>query len=198
MTFTENVKKVTPNNRYIVAKSGEKLITFPDLLVAEIMIIERNSILPLPFYKPAIIGVVHYQASIIPLLLLRLVLGEQRALLTESLTLIKLSEVANELGEQRLAGIGVIVDRVVGSLTISEYHEYQQMQSRRSSSPNPRNKFADNLNNFDVSSDFSSNSSKKVNQTVANIEENEYTPIEIVLSVMLDDVWQPQRWQTSK
>jgi len=192
MSLTKDVMKITPNNRYIVTKVGEKAITFPDLLVAEIMIIERTSILPLPFYKPAIIGVIHHQANVIPLLLLRLLVGEQRSLLTESLTVIKLSEIANNLNNQHLAGTGIIVDRVVGSLTISEY---QELEGGKLELPNVKDKFA---NDFDVASDFVNNSSKKINQTVANIEENEYTPIEIVLSTMLTDTWQPQRWQNSK
>jgi len=192
MSLTKDVMKITPNNRYIVTKVGEKAITFPDLLVAEIMIIERASILPLPFYKPAIIGVIHHQANVIPLLLLRLLVGEQRSLLTESLTVIKLSEIANNLNNQHLAGTGIIVDRVVGSLTISEY---QELEGGKLELPNVKDKFA---NDFDVASDFVNNSSKKINQTVANIEENEYTPIEIVLSTMLTDTWQPQRWQNSK
>jgi hypothetical protein len=192
MSLTKDVMKITPNNRYIVTKVGEKAITFPDLLVAEIMIIERASILPLPFYKPAIIGVIHHQANVIPLLLLRLLVGEQRSLLTESLTVIKLSEIANNLNNQHLAGTGIIVDRVVGSLTISEY---QELEGGKLKLPNVKDKSA---NDFDVASDFANNSSKKINQTVANIEENEYTPIEIVLSTMLTDTWQPQRWQNSK
>jgi hypothetical protein len=81
---------------------------------------------------------------------------------------------------------------VVGSLTISEY---QELEGSKLELPNVKDKFA---NDFDVASDFVNNSSKKINQTVANIEENEYTPIEIVLSTMLTDTWQPQRWQNSK
>ncbi|OIP68776.1 MAG: hypothetical protein AUK48_15225 [Oscillatoriales cyanobacterium CG2_30_44_21] len=196
MILPEEMHKITPHNRYIVAKSGERTITFPDVLVSEIMIIERTSILPLPFYKPAIIGVIHHQANIIPLLLLQLILGEQKALLTESLTLIRLSGVVNDLntqlGDKHLAGIGVVIDRVVGSLTIAEY---QEIQSNRFDQSHGKN---ESTNNSDVSHDLPNNLSKKVNQTVANIGESEYTPIEIVLSTMLTDVWQPQRWQTSK
>lgn len=191
MNLTQDVKKITPHNRYIVIKAGQETITLPDLLVAEIMIVERTSILSLPFYKPAIIGVIHHQAEIVPLLLLRSLLGEPRTLLAESLTLIKLSEVANDLSDQHLAGIGVIVDRVIGSLTISEY---QNLQDRRSNLLDFSDK---SFNNSAVSNDLTNNLSKKINQTVANIEENEYTPIEIVLSTMLSDIWQPQRWQNS-
>ncbi len=160
-------KLITPSNRYIVVKVGDRLVTFPDVLVSEIMIIERNTILALPFYGAAIVGVIHHQANIMPLLLLRLLMGEQRALITESLTVVRLSKVANDVGEN-LIGVGVIVDRVIGSLTTNEYKGID----------------------LEVSS-------KKMNQTVANIQENEYTPIEIILSSIPTHIWQPQRWQLS-
>ncbi len=173
-------KLTAPNNRYIVVKVGDRLVTFPDVLVSEIMIIERNTILALPFYETAIVGVIHHQANIMPLLLLRLLMGEQRALITESLTVVRLSKVADDLagnlvgnlagnlGGKNLSGVGLIVDRVIGSLTTDEYQDRYLLDSP-----------------------------KKVHQTVANIQENEYTPIEIILSSIPTHIWQPQRWQLS-
>ncbi len=177
---------VTPSNRYIVVKVGDRLITFPDLLVAEIMIVERNAILALPFYTSAIVGVIHHQANVMPLLLLRLLIGEQRALITESLTVVRLSQVANKLNNQQISGIGLIVDRVIGSLTANEYpNEYQNtdLSAAQLSS-------LDASNLLEPEIDFT----KKINQTVANIKENEYTPIEIILSSIPNNIWQPQRW----
>ncbi|NUN66062.1 hypothetical protein HCU40_15180 [Pseudanabaena biceps] len=175
---------IPPNNRYIVAKVGDRLITFPDVLVSEIVIIERSAILSMPFYDNAIVGVIHHQASIMPLVLLKLALGEQRALISESLTVVRLSESADSLGDRQLSGIGLIVDRVIGSLTIGEYQDLAVVKS----------KVPNLIDTFDDLGD----ESKKINQTVANIEENEYTPIEIVLLNMLTHIWQPQRWRSSK
>ncbi|WP_434686986.1 chemotaxis protein CheW [Pseudanabaena minima] len=163
---------VAPSNRYIVAKVGDRSVTFPDVLISEIIILERNAILALPFYETAIIGVTHHQATVMPLLLLRLLMGEQRTLITESLTVVRLSKIADDLGNQNLGGVGIIVDRVVGSLTINEFQE------------------------LDISAS-DNNSPKKIPQTVANIKENEYTPIEIILSSIPTHIWQPQRWQIS-
>lgn len=175
---------IPPNNRYIVAKVGDRLVTFADVLVSEIVIIERSAILSMPFYDHAIVGVIHHQATIMPLVLLKLVMGEQRALISESLTVVKLSESADSLGDRQLSGIGLIVDRVIGSLTIGEYQDVAVVKSE-----------APNLtDNFDDLGE----ALKKTDQTVANIEENEYTPIEIVLLNMLTHIWQPQRWQSSK
>ncbi len=166
---------VVPNNRYIVAKVGDQSVTFPDVLVSEIIMIDRNAIITLPFYETAVIGVTHYQASIMPLLLLRLLIGEQRTLITETLTVVRLSKIADDLSGQNLGGVGIIVDRVTGSLTIDEH---QGRNSRDSDLTNQKKL-------------------KKIDQTVANIKETEYTPIEIILSSIPTHIWQPQRWQMS-
>jgi chemotaxis signal transduction protein len=162
---------IPPNNRYIVAKVGDHSVTFPDVLVSEIIILDRKAIVTLPFYKNMVIGVTHHQASIMPLLLLRLILGENRSLITESLTVVRLSKAADGLSDQNLGGVGIIVDRVSGSLTTNEY------QGRGGSNLDPNRQ-----------------KSQKVLQTVANIKENEYTPIEIILSSIPTHTWQPQRW----
>jgi len=177
---------VAPSNRYIVAKVGDRSVIFPDVLISEIIILERNAILALPFYETAIIGVTHHQATVMPLLLLRLLIGEQRTLITESLTVVKLSKIADKLGNKNLGGVGIIVDRVVGSLTINEYQELDTASD-----------LVDSTLSSPSVSNAATNFSKKINQTVANIKENEYTPIEIVLSSIPTRFWQPQRWQVS-
>jgi chemotaxis signal transduction protein len=176
---------VAPSNRYIVAKVGDRLVTFPDILVSEIIIVDRNAIVALPFYETAIIGVTHHQANVMPLLLLRLLMGEQRTLITESLTVVRLSKLANDFGNKNLSGVGVIVDRVIGSLTIDERQDLDQHSSDLDQLRLPSIADTNYLNNF----------TKKINQTVANIKENEYTPIEIILSSIPTHIWQPQRWQ---
>ncbi|OYQ66869.1 hypothetical protein B9G53_03270 [Pseudanabaena sp. SR411] len=186
---TENLldHQVAPSNRYIVAKVGDRSVTFPDVLISEIIILERNAILALPFYETAIIGVTHHQATVMPLLLLRLLMGEQRTLITESLTVVRLSKLADNLSNKNLGGVGVIVDRVIGSLTINEYQELDIYASE----------LVDPLLSSLTTTNPATNSPKKINQTVANIKENEYTPIEIILSSIPNHIWQPQRWQIS-
>ena len=169
---TKFERLIAPSNRYILAKVGDRTVTFPDLLVSEIIIIDRSAILALPFYATAIVGVIHHQAQVMPLLLLQLLLEERSALIKESLTVVRLSQLADSLSNQHLSGVGVIVDRVIGSLTTDEYQS----------------------SNFLTSSETEVRKTK-INQTVANTGETEYTPIEIVLSSISSDTWQPQRWQ---
>ncbi|MCA6518142.1 MAG: chemotaxis protein CheW, partial [Pseudanabaena sp. M110S1SP2A07QC] len=144
----------------------------------------RNAIVALPFYETAIIGVMHHQANVMPLLLLRLLMGEQRTLITESLTVVRLSKLADNLGNKNLGGVGVIVDRVIGSLTIDEHQDQLQQSS--------------DVDQLTFSSITDAKYAKKISQTVANIKETEYTPIEIILSSIPSHIWQPQRWQISK
>jgi chemotaxis signal transduction protein len=167
-----------------VAKVGDRSVTFPDTLVSEIMIIDRNAIVALPFYETAIIGVTHHQANVMPLLLLRLLMGEQRTLITESLTVVRLSKLANDFGYKNLGGVGVIVDRVIGSLTIDEHQDQYKHSS--------------DVDQLTFPADTDAKYTKKISQTVANIKENEYTPIEIILSSIPSHIWQPQRWQISR
>jgi hypothetical protein len=66
---------------------------------------------------------------------------------------------------------------VTGSLTTDDYQGRNSADSRSRDQTTNQKK------------------SKKINQTVANIKENEYTPIEIILSSIPTHIWQPQRWQ---
>src|SRR5689334_20224029 len=59
-------------SRYIVTQVGPQKIGFPSQWVAEIMLVERSQILKLPFYNSRLLGVVHHQGSIIPLVTLQL------------------------------------------------------------------------------------------------------------------------------
>lgn len=187
---TQPHQLIAPSNRYILAKAGDRTVTFPDVLVSEIIMVDRNAILALPFYEAAIVGVIHHQATIMPLLLLRLLIGEQRALITESLTVVRLSKAANELNQQPMSGVGIVVDRVIGSLTPEEYQSNQYLNS------DDQNFDFSDLQSLDLlQSEISTITvTKKINQIVANIKENEYTPIEIILSSIPTHIWQPQRW----
>ena len=179
------VRLIAPSNRYILAKVGDRTVTFPDLLVSEIIIIDRSAILALPFYTTAIVGVIHHQAQVMPLLLLQLVLEERSALIKESLTIVRLSKLADDLSDQHLSGVGIIVDRVIGSLTTDEYQAGDFLSSSQ----------GDRSNLISDATSETKVGTKKINQTVANMGETEYTPIEIVLSSISTHIWQPQRWQ---
>lgn len=104
--------------RCILTQIGEQKISFPSQWVAEIMLIERSQILNIPFYDSRLLGMVHHQGNIIPLVTLQLanpVSQErliQRQRIQDKLIAIRLSSSVSEL-----SGVGLIVDQVIGSIS---------------------------------------------------------------------------------
>lgn len=102
--------------RYILTQVGSQLIAFPVQWVAEILVIERSSILPLPFYSPMVLGVVHHQGKIIPLIqapqggIIKQTAASRP--MKESLSVVHLNAVVRPL-----AHVGLVVDQVLSSLS---------------------------------------------------------------------------------
>ncbi len=99
--------------RYILTQVGHQKIGFPSQWVAEIILIERSQIFNLPFYDSRLLGVIHHQGNIIPLITLQVASPiSQRLSNRETLTAIRLSPLVSEL-----SGVGLIVDQVIGSIS---------------------------------------------------------------------------------
>ena len=114
--------------RYILTLVGHQKIAFPSQWVAEIILIERSQILNLPFYDSRLLGVVHHHGSIIPLVTLQNFNPmSQRSRIQETLTVIRLSQLIDEL-----SGVGLIVDQVIGSIS-SEQLSANDPKTRASS-----------------------------------------------------------------
>jgi chemotaxis signal transduction protein len=112
-------------SRYILTQVGAQKIGFPSHWVAEIILIERSQILNLPFYDSRLLGVVHHQGNIIPLVTLQSTnLVSQRPKIQETLAAIHLTQSVGTL-----AGVGLIVDRVLGSIS------HQQLSANESDLP---------------------------------------------------------------
>jgi chemotaxis signal transduction protein len=102
--------------RHILSRVGNQQLAFPAQWVAEILLIERSQILNLPFYNRMVLGVIHHQGNIVPLISAQILLVEKLNLdvtfrgIQEKLTVICLSQAVD-----KLAGVGVVVEQVVGS-----------------------------------------------------------------------------------
>jgi hypothetical protein len=103
-------------SRYILAGLEQLIVVFGDALVVEIIVVERSYILPFPFFSSSMLGVIHHQGVVIPLLSLKRALLDKNALMPENLTVVRLS---NELPQ--LAGAGIVVDRVLSSMLSEQY-----------------------------------------------------------------------------
>ncbi|NET38257.1 MAG: hypothetical protein F6K19_40710 [Cyanothece sp. SIO1E1] len=114
-------------HRYIYTQVGQQQLMFPFQWVAEILQLERSQFLKLPFYHPMMLGLMHYAGTLVPLISAYDILAQKTSqtpdlsAMKESLTAIRLGSVTG-----RLAGIGLVVDRVIGN--VSE-HEIVQMES---------------------------------------------------------------------
>ncbi|CAN1209243.1 hypothetical protein TUMEXPCC7403_03405 [Tumidithrix helvetica PCC 7403] len=153
-------------SRYVLTSLGEQTLVFPDAFVREVLLIDRASILALPFYNPAVLGIVHRQGAVIPLLLLRQALGQPKILVPETLTVIHLTDLA-----QAIEGVGLVVDKLVGSVTLEQY---EQMISRKL--------------------DSSQSISSKSDRSSGSIPDPDYIQIESLISQIPSQIWQPQRW----
>lgn len=112
-------------NRYILTQVGHQKFVFLSRWVTEIILLKQSQILTLPFYDRAVLGLVHHQGTIVPLIsahiLLSIKLGQDVGstfIPKGRLTVIRLSQSAD-----RLAGAGIVVERVMGSLVAEEVTE---------------------------------------------------------------------------
>jgi chemotaxis signal transduction protein len=95
-------------DRYLLTVTGAQQLAFPSQWVAEIMVVERSQILSLPFYHPMLLGVVHQRGMIIPLITLSQ--PQRSGNRSSQFTVIRLNQ-----SVAHLAGVGITVDRVVGT-----------------------------------------------------------------------------------
>ncbi|NJP10023.1 MAG: hypothetical protein HC866_11520 [Leptolyngbyaceae cyanobacterium RU_5_1] len=115
--------------RYVLTQVKSQQLIFPSQWVAEVILVERTQILFLPFYHPMVLGVIHHQGAIVPLisahLLLSAKLGQdiRFTAVKEMLTIVRFSEATH-----RLTGVGIVVEHVVGSLTEDQVTDQHRLQ----------------------------------------------------------------------
>lgn len=102
-------------SRFILAKLGDITLVFPTNMVTEILVVERAQLLPLPFYDQVILGCIHHAGKVVPLMATDHLLHTDRSGLQEQFTVIYLSQAA-----EQLSGVGLTVDRVLGSKPASQ------------------------------------------------------------------------------
>jgi CheW-like domain len=85
-------------------------LVFPAVWVAEIVRIDRDQILDLPFYDPLLTGIIHHDGQIVPLIAAARLLKVEKFALRERLIVVKLNQAFGNL-----ANIGLVVDRVIGT-----------------------------------------------------------------------------------
>ncbi len=109
---TQSIAKTTSplEHRFIIAKVLDQTLAIPAGWVAEILRVDKNKILNLPFYKDLVLGVTHHSGRVLPLLSTHLLIGKCQVDLRETLTVVRLGSVAGDVVE-----VGLVVDQVVRS-----------------------------------------------------------------------------------
>jgi chemotaxis signal transduction protein len=97
-------------DRFISTAVERLTLVFPAVWVAEILRIDRAQILDLPFYDPLLMGVIHQNGAIVPLVAGTRLLNIEQFGVRERAIVVKLNENAGSL-----ANIGIVVDRAIGT-----------------------------------------------------------------------------------
>jgi chemotaxis signal transduction protein len=95
-------------HQYIVARVGSRRLAFPQAWVAGLLLVERSQVLTLPFYHSAILGVVHHQGNLVPLVQLQYLVEGVSGQLREVFNVVQLTHPAD------LAGVGLVIDQILG------------------------------------------------------------------------------------
>lgn len=98
--------------QFILAQVGARQLAFPADWVAAVLLVERSQVLSLPFYPSVLMGLVHAQGQMVPLVSLQQLLEDKTGLSKEVFNAIQLNAAAGEL-----AGLGLVVDRILGNRT---------------------------------------------------------------------------------
>lgn len=106
--------------RLILTRTADLTLAFPTAWVSEIFQADRKQVLPMPFYSALVLGVLHHNSHVVPLVLGNRLLGNL-APLKETLTVIQLGRAAGEL-----AGVGIVVEQLLGS---NQSHEINAVHS---------------------------------------------------------------------
>ncbi len=102
-------------SRFILAQVLDQTLAIPAKWVAEILRIDKNKLLNLPFYKDLVLGIAHHSGRVLPLLSTHLLIGQSPVDLHEMLTVVRLESLTGDLAE-----VGLVVDQVLRSALDSE------------------------------------------------------------------------------
>jgi chemotaxis signal transduction protein len=102
-------------DRYILTQVGQRQLVFPSQWVSEILLIERSHLLPLPFYGSILLGVIHHQNHIVPLISSQGLLSEKSNRPARFTDMERLNVICLSQATERFTGVGIVVEEVIGN-----------------------------------------------------------------------------------
>ncbi|MBD2258360.1 chemotaxis protein CheW [Pseudanabaena sp. FACHB-2040] len=100
-----------PDSSYFLTQVGSRQLAFPATEIAEVILVDRSQVLSLPFYQPGLLGVVHVQGQLVPLVTLQFLLEGASGVTREVFNAVQLNT------SSQLAGIALVIDQLVGNCT---------------------------------------------------------------------------------
>lgn len=106
-----------PETSYFLTQVGSRRFAFPADEVSEVMLVERSKVLRLPFYPPALVGVVHSQGQLVPLVAMQTLLDQTGSATKEVFNAVQLND------RSPAAGVALIVDQLMGTCTAEQLQQ---------------------------------------------------------------------------
>jgi chemotaxis signal transduction protein len=103
-------------DRYLLTEVGEYTLVFPANWISEVLQIEQNKVLQIPYYSPAILGVANYHNDFLTLIAGWQFLPETQPIRRDRFTVVRLGATM-----RNWQNIGVVIDRVLGSMVRKDF-----------------------------------------------------------------------------
>jgi chemotaxis signal transduction protein len=108
-------------DRYLLTEVGKYTLIFPANWVSEVLQIDQNKVLQLPHYSSAILGIANHQNNFLTLVAGWQFLPENQPSRVDRFTVVRIG--ANMSNWQN---IGVVIDRVLGSMEKKDFPAIQK------------------------------------------------------------------------
>jgi chemotaxis signal transduction protein len=108
-------------DRYLLTEVGKYTLVFPANWVSEVLQVEQSKVLQMPHYSSAILGVANHQNNFLTLVAGWQFLPETQLSRIDHFTVVRLGATM-----RNWQNIGVVIDRVLGSMVKKDFPAIQQ------------------------------------------------------------------------
>ncbi|MGB5972543.1 MAG: chemotaxis protein CheW [Nodosilinea sp.] len=107
-------ESIGPDSSHFLTLVGSRRLAFSATEIAEIILVERSQVLSLPFYPAGLLGVVHSQGQMVPLVALQFLLEGVSGVTREVFKAVRLN------ASSPLAGTALVIDQLLGNCTTDQ------------------------------------------------------------------------------
>jgi chemotaxis signal transduction protein len=109
-------------SQYLLTQVEHQKIAIASLWIEDVFILDRDQILPIPFYGTPLLGLTHHQGQVVPLLATQFLLADssQKALMRDQMRVIRLNATTGSL-----MGIGLVVEQILGYVSPEQLQEFR-------------------------------------------------------------------------